>query len=428
MTALESIPLNKLVAWNGNVRKTAGADTSLGELAASIAAHGLLQSLVVRKHKGGKYAVVARGRRLAALQWLAESGRVANDHAVSCSVVADDADASEISLAENTVREDMHPADEFEAFRDLVDRGTPVPDIAARFGVTDTVVLQRLRLARVSPVIIRAYRDGKTSLACVMAFAVTDDHQAQEQLWKSAPEYVRTSAREIRDYLTDHEITAGDRRVKFVTLKSYEKAGGSLRRDLFSEGADGIFIDDVALLDKLVAAKLEKAAKAVASEGWKWVEVRSAYDYTEWSECEHLEPELAPLPAELATELAALEAEFAKLDGEWNAVEDDDAPYPERLNEIGERIDEINNGREDTWSTEQLSIAGAVVALGQDGKADIRRAYVLPADLPEQPAAEETANGGETPEANPSGLSATLVENLTLHRTARHRRGADQPP
>ena len=52
----------------------------------------------------------------------------------------------------------MHPADECDAFRDLIDKGTPIADIAARFGVTETFVKQRLKLARVSPVVIAAYR------------------------------------------------------------------------------------------------------------------------------------------------------------------------------------------------------------------------------------------------------------------------------
>ena len=38
---ITEIPFNKLVLWKGNVRKT-GAETGLDELAASIAAHGLL--------------------------------------------------------------------------------------------------------------------------------------------------------------------------------------------------------------------------------------------------------------------------------------------------------------------------------------------------------------------------------------------------
>jgi ParB family transcriptional regulator, chromosome partitioning protein len=163
MTDTTSIPLNKLTAWDGNVRKTAGADTALTELAASIAAHGLLQSLVVRRGKKGTYEVVAGGRRLAALLQLAEAGKIANDQAVSCSVIADDADGTEISLVENAIREQMHPADQFEAFRDLIDKGSPIADIAARFGVTDKVVEKRLKLARVSPAILTAYRDGRIS-------------------------------------------------------------------------------------------------------------------------------------------------------------------------------------------------------------------------------------------------------------------------
>ena len=41
----------------------------------------------------------------------------------------------------------MHPADEFEDFKELVEKGIPVADVAARFGVTETVVQKRLRLA-----------------------------------------------------------------------------------------------------------------------------------------------------------------------------------------------------------------------------------------------------------------------------------------
>jgi ParB family chromosome partitioning protein len=52
------------------VRKT-GMSEGVGELAASIATHGLLQSLVVRASARGKFAVVAGQRRLTALMMLA---------------------------------------------------------------------------------------------------------------------------------------------------------------------------------------------------------------------------------------------------------------------------------------------------------------------------------------------------------------------
>ena len=73
MTDTITIPLSKLTPWTGNVRKT-GITDGISELAASIAAHGLLQSLVVRKGKRGKYEIVAGQRRYLALCALAKDG------------------------------------------------------------------------------------------------------------------------------------------------------------------------------------------------------------------------------------------------------------------------------------------------------------------------------------------------------------------
>jgi ParB family chromosome partitioning protein len=422
MTDITSIPLNKLAAWDGNVRKTAGADTALAELAASIAAHGLLQSLVVRKGKKGSYAVVAGGRRLAALLQLAEAGKIANDHAVSCSIIADDADGTEISLAENAVREQMHPADQLDAFRDLSDKGMPAAEIAARFGVTDKVVEKRLKLARVSPIIIAAYRDGKLDLEQVMAFAISDDHKAQEKLLKVLRN-MDDDPRSIRRALTDGEIPASHKVVKFVTLKAYEKAGGQVRRDLFAQDDEGVFILDQELLQTLALAKLEKAADGLRKEGWKWVELRLEQDHSEWSHCSRVHPELAPLTPKLAKELAALEQEHDTLETAWDANEDLDAEYPERLNETSDRIDAINEDREDVWPPETLAIAGAVVRIDYNGKTDIDRGFVLPADRPKKAPATKTVTNDdgsvETVEvAETSALPASLIESLTLHRTA----------
>ena len=96
---MTTIPLNKLTARAQNVRKT-GAGDGIDELAASIAAHGLLQSLVVRKSARGKFAVVAGGRRLLALNTLVERGQVAPDLGVKCHVIEADTDTTEIGLAE----------------------------------------------------------------------------------------------------------------------------------------------------------------------------------------------------------------------------------------------------------------------------------------------------------------------------------------
>jgi ParB family chromosome partitioning protein len=343
---------------------------------------------------------------------------------VPCQVVADDADVTEISLAENAVRENMHPADEFEAFRDLSDKGMPAADVAARFGVTEAVVSKRLKLARVSPVILAAYRDGKLDLEQVMAFAITDDHKAQEKLLKVLRN-MDDDPRSIRRALTDGEIPASHKAVKFVTLKAYEKAGGQIRRDLFAQDDEGVFILDQELLQTLALAKLEKAADGLRKEGWKWVELRLEQDHSEWSHCTRMHPELAPLTPKLAKELAALEQENDTLETAWDANDDPDAEYPERLGEISDRMDEINRNRDDVWPCETLAIAGAVVRIDYNGKTDIDRGFVLPADRPKKAPATKTVQhinddgSVETVEvAETSTLPASLIESLTLHKTA----------
>jgi len=73
------------------VRKTGGS-AGIEELAASIAAHGLLQNLSVRavldeqQAETGKFEVVAGARRLAAMRLLAKEKKVAKNAPVPCIV------------------------------------------------------------------------------------------------------------------------------------------------------------------------------------------------------------------------------------------------------------------------------------------------------------------------------------------------------
>ena len=410
MTNTTTIALNKLLAWQGNVRKT-DPDKGIDELAASIAAHGLLQSLVVRKDKRGKYAVVAGQRRLLALKFLAESEMIDADRPIPCTVIAQGADATEISLAENVQRESMHPADEFDAFKELIEGGMPAADVAARFGVTEGAVKQRLKLANVSPVLIEAYRNGEMTLQHVMAFAVTDDHAAQERVWNELSDWQKDDPEKVRDLLTEHEITATDRRVKFVTLEAYQQAGGTIRRDLFSDGEDGVFIEDVTLLETLVAKKLEATASAVREQGWKWVEIVAAFDHEQWSRCEQLYPEPVPLTPEQQQELDTLLAEADAL-GEIDELDDS---QQERFDTLSARIEELEDGPR-TWPAETLAIAGAVVTLDFNGEEQIRYGYVRPEDAPAKSASRK-GKSCNTPGGQPP-LPASLVESLTAHRSA----------
>jgi ParB family chromosome partitioning protein len=417
MTDIVNIPLNKLTQFEGNVRKTQNKGF-IDELAASIKAHGPQQNLVVKK-EGKQFAVVAGSQRLTALLLLAKAGEIRGTHPVPCKLAEGDIDPTEISLLENVLRDDMHPADEFEAFRDLIDKGVPVADIAARFGVSETVVTQRLKLARVSPAVLKAYREERLTLQQVMAFTVSDDHAAQEHVLDNLRPHDKSPST-IREALTENEIAASDRRVKFVTLKAYEKAGGATRRDLFSEGEDSVFILDAALLDRLVTEKLERAAKPLAKEGWKWTVAQPAFDYDEKAQLRRVHAEPAPLPPKLASEAEALEKERDSLLEQFEAA-DEDADEPARIEEIAERLDAIEDERGDeVWTPAQVAMAGAVLTIGHDGKVSIERGLVRPEDMPEKAKLAKTSGSGETETGgdHPTALSAALVESLTAHRSA----------
>jgi ParB family chromosome partitioning protein len=73
-------------------------------------------------------------------------------------------------------------------------------------------------MARVSPKLIGLYRKGKMTLQHIKAFAVTGDHDAQERVWRGLPGWISNNPSVIRDTLTEHKVTASDRRVQFVTL------------------------------------------------------------------------------------------------------------------------------------------------------------------------------------------------------------------
>ena len=149
-----------------------------------------------------------------------------------------------MSLTEQVQREAMHPADQFEAFADLVAEGRPIEDIAADFGVTPLVVQRRLSLANVSPRLLADYRADSVALEQLMALAITDDHAAQDAAFYETPQWQR-SPETLRDHLTHEEIDAArDALAKFVGVQVYEQAGGAVRRDLFADKQNGIFFTD----------------------------------------------------------------------------------------------------------------------------------------------------------------------------------------
>ncbi|ARS70997.1 ParB/RepB/Spo0J family partition protein, partial [Sinorhizobium meliloti] len=390
------IPLDRLKKSPRNARKTPHSNETIETYAASIAAKGILQNLVVEPEfdpdgqpTGFYFVTIGEGRRLAQLLRV-KRNEIEPTEPVRC-VIDTANDPFEISLDENVTRNDMHPADEFEAFRELAEqRGWGAEEIAARFGVTAHVVKQRLRLGAVSPKLVQVYRDGGLALEQLMAFAVTDDHARQEQVYDGLG-YNR-EAYIIRRELTRTHMQANDRKAIFIGAEAYMDAGGSILRDLFTEDRGGYF-EDAALLDRLVLEKLQGIASELqATEGWKWVEVFIDYPHA------HGLRRVYPQPVELSAEdLAACEAaqeEFDRLTAEWeNTGEDLPPDVDQRFAELEAEIERLDALRH-AYDPSDVAFGGAFVSLNYEGAARIERGFIRPEDEKPGPTADHLEDGG----------------------------------
>ena len=424
LTKLETveIPLNKLTLWDDNVR-TSGAEEGLDELIASICSVGLLQSLVVKKASRGTFIIGAGKRRFLALSQMAEKGDVKRSYAVPCRIAPDDADLTEISLAENVCRLDMTIFQEVSAFLSLTQAGNSVADVAARFGVSETIVKGRLALARLSPVLWKLYEEEEVSLSVLQAFTLTDDHATQERLWNELPPWDRDKPNVIRHILLKEEIPATDKRVRFVGLDAYEAAGGIVHRDLFSEGENGASLADPELLTRLVNEKLQTVATAASADGWKWIEVQPQTDHQALGKFRRLQPTPDPLPKKDAAKLAKLEQKKTTLQeqAENDAEADQDALY-DKIEALQEQIDGIESQQTATFDADTKAQCGTIVTIGPDGEPQFIAGLLRKEDAAQLAHGPEDAEAEETSEApapdQPQGYSAVLVETLTTIKTA----------
>ena len=436
------IPLNKLKKSPNNARKTPHSEASIEAYAASIAAKGILQNLVVEPEldadgatTGFYFVTIGEGRRLAQLLRVKRK-EIKKTEPIRC-IVDTANDPHEISLDENVTRENMHPADQFEAFRKLAEeRGYGAEEIAARFGVTPHAVRQRLRLGAVSPRLMEVYRNGDLALDQLMAFAITEDHARQEAAFERLSH--NRDASTIRRLLTETHVAATDRRAVFVGAEKYTEVGGTILRDLFTEDRGGYF-EDVTLLDMLVLAKLGREADAVMeAEGWKWAQV--FFDYPHSHGLRRIYPQAVELSAEDQAALNIVKGEFDSLTAQHERDAELADEVDARFGELEAEIERLEAKRQ-AYDPADIARCGAFVILNHDGTLRIERGFVRAEDEKQERHAHEVSGGGEGGEASDDGesgpngdgdetldaedeecddekpLSDILIRDLTAHRT-----------
>ena len=416
---IRSIPLNRLELAPENVRKTPEDPAALAELKASIAAHGLLENLIVRIEDTGhdpgsgpgqahvdRCAVVAGGRRLAAMKVLVPEGALDADHPVPCRVIDAAESAEEFSLAENVVRVAMHPADQVVAFLKLSEAGVTVAAIAARFGVAERLVEQRLSLGGVAPELLDAYRAQEMDLDTLKAFTVTTDHGRQRTAWEGVKEQgYRPSGWQVKRMLTEESVPAASAVARFVGMEAYEAAGGTLTRDLFAgEDGSGTWFDDPALLNELATEKLPGPAAEGLTARWKWAEAALEADWSAVAGFGRISPEPGVPTEEEKAERESLRARHDEL------VNMDEDEWPDELIEEAEAIkarlhaiEEVVESRA-AFRAQDFAIAGCIATVGHDGALKVIKGLVKPEDLPER-----TGAGGEDNRTEPGRMDAPLI-------------------
>ncbi|HAX6007693.1 TPA: ParB/RepB/Spo0J family partition protein [Escherichia coli] len=265
-----SVPLTSLIKSPLNVRTVPYSAESVSELAESIKGVGLLQNLVVHALPGDRYGVAAGGRRLAALNMLAERGIIPAGWPVRVKIIPQEL-ATAASMTENGQRRDMHPAEQIAGFRAMAQEGKTPAQIGDLLGYSPRHVQRMLKLADLAPVILDALAEDRITTEHCQALALENDTARQVQVFEAACQSGwggKPEVQTIRRLVTESEVAvAGNTKFRFVGADAFSP--DELRTDLFSDDEGG-YVDCVAL-DAALLEKLQAVAEHLReAEGWEW--------------------------------------------------------------------------------------------------------------------------------------------------------------
>ena len=415
-----TVAIGDLVPHPANVRSNAPETydpENIAHLKASIAVLGLLQPLLVQK-LDGKYAVLAGGRRHAALKELvadkAAKGFAAKTK-VDCRLVPEECDVTTaLSLAENITQAPMNAIDEFEAFARMMEVDSQTPEtIAKTFGATVAAVKGRLRYGLIHPDIRAAARSKSITLDAMKAFAEHPSQEVQKEVYDAlTQEDSYLQAYTVRNALKSHGVQVSDDIGAFVR-EDYEARGGSIAADLLEEHS---VLEDAALVETILVEKLTAAAEeARASAGFAWADAMIRYDYSTMAEFGRVYP--GPIdPGEAGQKrIDEIEAELEELKLKMEDDSLDDAEY-ETLSDRTDALEEEARALQEAYSAEDLARSGVIASWG-NGRVTLHVGLVRPEDKQET-SPGESKSASSTDEAGSDDIvyPASLAEDLKTER------------
>lgn len=218
-SGLTNLPIGAIEPLPGQPRRRFD-EASLQELAASIAARGVIQPVIVRRLAEGRYQLVAGERRWRAAQ-------KAKLHEIPALVrKLDDREAMALALIENLQREDLNPVEEARAYQRLIeDEGLTQAEIAGMVDKSRSHVANLLRLLGLPSGVLDLVESGKLSMgharalighadAAALAQRAVEQNLSVREIERLArrrvetPSEGRVPASPRRDSTTDADIEA----------------------------------------------------------------------------------------------------------------------------------------------------------------------------------------------------------------------------
>lgn len=169
---LKSLPIASIEPLKGNPRKHFD-EAALEELAASIAARGVIQPIIVRPAAKGRFQLVAGERRWRAAQ-------KARLHQIPALVrELSEREVMALALIENLQREDLNPVEEARAYQRLSDdEGMTQAEIARMVEKSRSHVANIQRLLGLPEAVLDLVEGGKLSMGHARALVGQEDAAA----------------------------------------------------------------------------------------------------------------------------------------------------------------------------------------------------------------------------------------------------------
>lgn len=188
--AIEEIKISLIDPKSNQPRKYFDNE-ALAQLADSIAAHGVLQPIIVREITAGRYQIIAGERR-----WRAS--KLAGKTEIPCIIVdKDDLKAAQIALVENIQRENLNPLEEALAYRALAkEYEMTQEELSAQVGKSRSAIANSLRLLDLPEEVLPFVASGELSAGHARTLLGLKDRALIEVLAKKIVEF-GLSVREV---------------------------------------------------------------------------------------------------------------------------------------------------------------------------------------------------------------------------------------